>query len=117
MPDHTHVKTETVDGVLLATVLDSTVSDYESEVILHDIAQDAPDAAWRIVLDLGRIELLTSAGIGMLIKLLKRCRQEKGKLVICSLSSEIHGLLKTTRVDRLFDFQPDVQKALKRARR
>lgn len=117
MTAHTYINTEFTDGVLVATVLDPTVSDYEADAIYHDVTSHAAEARWRVVLDVSRIELLTSAGIGMLIRLLKACREKHGRFVIAGLSKEIHGLLKTTRVDRLFDFQPTVEKGVKRAAR
>ena len=45
-----------------------------------------------VVLDLKRVEFLSSAGLRVILHLAKQCRERSGKLGVCSLSAKIQHL-------------------------
>jgi anti-sigma B factor antagonist len=50
--------------------------------------------------------------LGVLINLRKKTDAIKGRVVICSLRGEIKKAFKITRLDKLFDFYDNEEKAL-----
>jgi len=66
----------------------------------------------RILLDLGNIEYLSSAGLGHLVGLLKKCRTRGGNLKLSGLNEAIRELFEVMRLDRIFELFPSVGEAL-----
>jgi len=66
----------------------------------------------KIVLDFGTVKFLASQTIGVMLNLQKKSKSIKGKVVICSMKSEIHKVFKITGLDKIFEFYPDEEKAI-----
>lgn len=66
----------------------------------------------RIVLDLGNIEFMDSAGIGTLISCLRVVSERQGQLRLCSLSRAVRALFELMRMHRLFEVHTDRRSAL-----
>lgn len=111
MAEATHVRTEVVGGVLVATLTTNSLSDYESRVVADEIQKEAPKGLWRVILDFAEVQFMASAGIGMILTLVHQAKAQKGRVVVCNLSPEIHQVLKMTKVDKLFTITPTVQEA------
>lgn len=98
------VERETVGGVLVGRVLASTLSEYESRVVLADLkaCPAGGEPSNRIVLNCEKVEMLASAGIGMFVTLRNQCKSNKGEFAVFGLNDEIVGVLKLTRMDSVF---------------
>ena len=55
-----------------------------------------------IVLHLGAIEFIDSAGLGLLVRYYTRARNAHGTLAICALSAKVVEVLKITRLNAVF---------------
>ena len=66
----------------------------------------------KILLDLGNIEYLSSAGLGHLVGLLKKCRTRGGNLKLSGLNEAIRELFEVMRLDRIFELFPNVGEAV-----
>jgi anti-anti-sigma factor len=115
MAEHTHLKTEWRDGVLIAEITTNSLSDYEASVVQQAIIAEAPKAKHRIVADLAAVKFMSSAGLGMLVSLHKVCKAEGGKFVCCNICAEIMGVLKMTHLDKLIPITSDRGKAIDKA--
>jgi anti-sigma B factor antagonist len=111
MAEATHVSTLVEGGALVARVTTPTVSEYEAGVIERQVLDDAPGGGWRVVVDLSEVMHLSSAGLGMLVTLNKRAKEQNGRLVIASVATPIQDLLRLTKLSRLFTIVDDVEKA------
>lgn len=116
MAEHTHLKTEWRDGVLIAEVTTNALADYEAQVVLQAILAEAPKANHRVVADLAAVQFMSSAGLGMLVSLHKACKAEAGKLVACNICSEIMSVLKMTHLDKLIPITSERGKAIDKAK-
>ncbi|MFG0284536.1 MAG: STAS domain-containing protein [Phycisphaerales bacterium JB039] len=116
MAEATHVDSSVQGGVLVATIKSPTVSQYEADVIGRQLQAEAPGGAWRIVLDLSRVELLASAGLGMLVTLQRTAGEHNGRLIVTGAAPETLNILKMTRLDRLIPVAKDVEAGLKKLR-
>jgi anti-anti-sigma factor len=68
---------------------------------------------YRIVLDLGAVTFLDSAGMAMLVSLLKRARAAGGEVrVVEPADDAVRHILQLTRLDLVFKMQESVDAAL-----
>lgn len=113
------LETEKQGRVTVARILRERVADHESQVLLPEVLAAAgaggPAFPIRLVLDLSQVELLASAGLGLLITLNKRARESGGQMVVTGLSTGILEAMKLTRLDRLLRVEPTVEGAVKMA--
>lgn len=66
----------------------------------------------RMVLDFSNVEFLSSAVLGMLIRVSKRIYERDGKLRLCNISPKIYEVFKITRLVEVFDIDKDVETAV-----
>ena len=68
----------------------------------------------RIVVDLDDMDFISSSGIGLLISILRRCRQQGISLRVCALRAEVLELFKLTRLSQVFEISDNRAAALNR---
>ena len=112
MIESTHLSAEFVNGVLVAAIRTEKVSDYESNIISAELKGALAKSKPRLVLDMSAVMLLSSAGIGMLLDLLRMCQSAGGKFAMCAMDEDVLGSLRVTKMDRLFNIRPDRTAAL-----
>lgn len=61
----------------------------------------------RIVIDLGNVEFIDSAGIGTLISCLRACSERQGQLRLCRLNRPVQALFELMRMHRIFEVHED----------
>ena len=66
----------------------------------------------KIVIDLNRIELMTSTMIGQFVTFHNRCKERDIDVRFCNLSSEIQKLFKITKLDSMFHVSETREKAM-----
>lgn len=66
----------------------------------------------RLVLDFANVEFLSSAVLGLLIRISKHILDRKGQLRLCNISPKIYEVFKITQLTKVFDIHSDVQSAL-----
>ncbi len=112
MLDSTHLSAEFVDGVLVAAIKTEKVGEYECPIIATELRSVLAKSKPLLVLDMSRVMLLSSAGIGMLLDLFRTCQAAGGKFSMCAMDEDVLGSLKVTKMDRLFNIKPDRESAL-----
>lgn len=78
-------------------------------------ATEATGNTGRVVLDLSKVEFVDSTGLGALIGLMKSVAPT-GVLVLAGAGRQVMKLLSATKLDRVFNIEPDLGQALSRAR-
>jgi anti-sigma B factor antagonist len=71
-----------------------------------------PPGKWLVVLDLTGLTYLSSIGMASLIRLQKRVREGGGSLRLSGVSKMLMALLERCRLEKAFDFYPDMDAAL-----
>ena len=66
----------------------------------------------RFVIDLGALNYLASSDIGLLITVKRRIDARKGKVVLVNVDPFILDVLKTMRIDKLFNISNDMHAAV-----
>lgn len=64
-----------------------------------------------MVLDFGNVKFLSSAVLGLLIRVSKKVYEKDGKLMLCNINKKIYEIFKITRLTKIFDIYPDIQSA------
>jgi anti-sigma B factor antagonist len=105
---------EYVDSVVVAT--------FTSERILEDVDIQALEKTLLplvdqnhkplIVLDFSNVKFLTSAVLGLLIRILKKVNEAGGGLRFCGINAKILEIFNITRLDKVFEILPTREKAL-----
>jgi anti-anti-sigma factor len=64
------------------------------------------------VLHFGRVTFMSSAALGMLVRVHKKCKQYGVELKLCNISPEIREVFSITGLDKVFSIHPDAADAL-----
>ena len=64
-----------------------------------------------LVLDFRHVKFLSSAVLGLLIRLSKRVHEVGGELRLCNIHPGIYEIFKITRLTNVFDIHEDVESA------
>ncbi len=66
----------------------------------------------KIVVDFRLVDFVSSAGLGMLIRIKKRCGEKGKRLRICSLEPTVAETIHITGLDQLFQISKDAEQAI-----
>jgi len=64
-----------------------------------------------LILDFGNVRFLSSAVLGLLIRISKRIYEHDGQLGLCNINPKIYEIFKITRLTKTFDIYQDVESA------
>lgn len=76
------------------------------------LAMAAKAESGKLLLNLEEVKFMSSAMLGKLIELNKRCKAEEIDLKLCSISPEIMEIFKMTRLNKVLDIHKNEGKAL-----
>lgn len=104
-------ETQTVGNVLVITPLDRRLDASVSSQFKEDLQTLISQGTHKILLDFSQVDFIDSSGLGALVSLLKSLNG-KGELALCSLNSNIQGMFKLTRMDKIFTLGADQSSTL-----
>jgi anti-sigma B factor antagonist len=64
-----------------------------------------------LILDFGNVRFLSSAVLGLLIRISKRIYEREGQLGLCNINPRIYEIFKITRLTKTFDIYNSVESA------
>lgn len=81
---------------------------------LQDSVTSIIEQAERInlILDFSNVRFLSSAVLGLLIRISKRIYEHEGQLRLCNINPKIYEIFKITRLTKTFDIYNDVESAI-----
>lgn len=68
-----------------------------------------------LILDFSNVRFLSSAVLGLLIRISKKVYERDGQLRLCSINPKIYEIFKITRLTKIFDIYPDRESAIEGA--
>jgi anti-sigma B factor antagonist len=113
MDDTTFLHCEAAGRGVVARVRFEKVGGREAPILQEELLAAAGGFGWRLAIDLSEVTLLSSMGLGALVTLQKKCREEKGALVVFGLRKEVAEVLALTHLDRVIKIVPDLAAAKK----
>lgn len=79
---------------------------------LSQLAESQPSRA--LILSFGNVDHLSSAALGMLIKLREQIARQNGKLILTDIKPRIFEVFKITKLNRLFEIYSTTHEAFER---
>src|SRR5262245_12459603 len=110
-------------GVLILTLLEKEVRDYDLCMALREESVDAltRSQAKDVVFDFSAVEFMSSCGFLPLLNLKRKVSDLGGRIVLCNLSKDVRGMFQATRLlitpptsTGLFEEQADIPAAIAR---
>ncbi|MDQ5986219.1 MAG: anti sigma-factor antagonist [Syntrophus sp. SKADARSKE-3] len=68
----------------------------------------------KLILDLAKIECLSSSGLRIFIAALRRLKELSGRLAICNISPHVFKVFKAVDLDRVFEIYNTTDQAIAR---
>ncbi len=107
------LKVNDIEGVSVVEFADRKILD---EMCILEIQEELAKlvkskTAGRLLLSFKNVEHLSSAALGMLITLKKQVEEGKGKLKLSDINPQIYEVFKITRLNKVFEIHPSVEKA------
>lgn len=65
-----------------------------------------------VLLHFGRVTFMSSAALGVLVRINKKCKEFQVSLKLCSIAPDIAQVFKITGLDRVFEIYPDPAQAM-----
>jgi len=100
-------------GVLVLTVTVPRIDDSNADGLTEEMDRaSATTPEPRVVLNLERVQYLSSAALGIFIAYRQKLDREGGRLRLCGLQTNIAQVFRLTKLDRAFDIRPALESAL-----
>jgi anti-anti-sigma factor len=91
-----------IGDIAVVTCAGRLVEGAESSALAQLLDELLPFGPY-VVLHLGALEFIDSAGVGLLVRYSTRMRHVHGRMTLCAPSSKLVAVLKATRLDRVFE--------------
>jgi anti-sigma B factor antagonist len=102
-----------VKNATIVTFTDEKILEEKNIQALQDSIMSVVEQADRIslILDFGNVRYMSSAVLGLLIRVSKRVYEGDGQLKLCNINPKIHEIFRITRLTKTFDIYKDVKSA------
>jgi anti-anti-sigma factor len=100
-------------GVAHCILTQQTISEPECEALLADLTRAMRVIGPRLVVDCIRVEHVSSAMLGTLVRVRTRVKEEGGALALFDLPKQIKEVITLTRLDAIFPVADDLEGAIK----
>lgn len=105
------INTRTEGNATVVTV-SGHIAGFEAEVLSAPFVELIEAKALLVIVDLAGVELITSDGLGVLIRSRKAVAEYGGRLVLCGLEGNVLDVFKMTRLDKVFSMYETTGAAL-----
>ena len=109
------LRSEDIDDVLVVKFTDAKIlDDARIQQIGKDLLEMTTKAqAGKMVLNFQGVSFMSSAMIGKLVLLSKKCKTAKIDLKLCDITPNVAEVFKIMRLNKVFDIHKDEEKAVK----
>jgi len=108
------ISVEYAENGAVVTFTDERILEEEDIRALKEAIMSLVDQAGRInmILDFRNVRFLSSAVLGLLIRVSKKIYESGGSLKLCNIDRKIQEVFKITRLNRIFDIYRDLDSAM-----
>jgi anti-sigma B factor antagonist len=112
---YTYIGLKDAGDVLVVNFNQSSILDQR---VIDEIGRELEQAELeassnrKLLVDFRTVEYMSSAMLGKLVQLHKRCKADKIKLKLCSIANNPLDVFRITRLDKLFEIHPNPEVAL-----
>ena len=107
------ISVEYCENATIVTLSDEKILEEKDIRALQESVMSVIEQAGRmnLILDFRNVQFLSSAVLGVLIRVSKRIYEHDGQLRLCNIQPKIHEVFKITRLTKVFDIYQDVASA------
>jgi len=108
------ISVEYVNSATIVTFTDEKILEEKEISALQESIMSVVEQAERInlILDFCNVRFLSSAVLGLLIRVSKRVYERDGQLRLCNINPKIYEIFKITRLTKIFDIYKDIESAI-----
>ncbi|MBA7484135.1 hypothetical protein ES707_19659 [subsurface metagenome] len=108
------ISVEYTENATITTFTDEKILEEKDIKALQESIMSVIEQAGRInlILDFCNVRFLSSAVLGLLIRISKRIYECDSQLRLCNINPRIYEVFKITRLTKIFDIYPDVAGAV-----
>jgi len=108
------ISVEYTENAIITTFTDEKILEEKDIKALQESIMSVIEQGGRInlILDFCNVRFLSSAVLGLLIRVSKRIYESDGQLRLCNINPRIYEIFKITRLTKIFDIYPDVAGAI-----
>ena len=108
------ISVEYTENATITTFTDEKILEEKDIKALQESIMSVIEQAGRInlILDFCNVRYLSSAVLGLLIRISKKIYECDGQLRLCNINPRIYEIFKITRLTKIFDIYPDVAGAV-----
>ena len=106
-------KTRQVDGIAVVDLSGRIILGEETKLLRETIQGLLAGGQKEIILNLGEVSFIDSAGIGELVSAFTSVRNRGGELKLLKLTRRVHDVLQITKLYTVFDIRDDEAAAIK----
>ncbi len=109
------ISVEYIKNVTIITFTDEKILEENDIKVLQESIMSVVESASggiNLILDFCNVRFLSSAVLGLLIRISKRIYEHEGRLRLCNINPRIHEIFKITRLTKVFDIYKDIESAI-----
>ncbi len=113
-PIKPRINVEYAENATIATLTSESILEEKDIQALQKSIIPVIEQAERInlILDFCNVRFLSSAVLGLLIRISKKIYERDGQLRLCNINPKIHKVFKITRLTKIFDIYKDTEDAV-----
>ena len=107
------ISVEYAENAAIVTFINEKILEDRDIQALQESIMSVIEQAGRInlILDFHNVQFLSSAALGLLIRISKKIYEQDGQLRLCSINPKIYEIFKITRLTKIFDIYQDIEGA------
>ena len=113
VPIKPRISVEYAENATIIAFIDERILEEKDIQALQESIMSVIEQAERInlILDFCNVRFLSSAVLGLLIRISKKVYERDGQLKLCNISPNIYEIFKITRLTKIFDIYQDIESA------
>ena len=113
VPVKPRISVEYAKNATIVTFIDERILEEKDIRALQESVMSVIEQAERmnLILDFCNVRFLSSAVLGLLIRISKKVYEGDGQLKLCNITQKIYEIFKVTRLTKIFDIYPDLKGA------
>lgn len=113
-PIKPRINVEYAENATIATFTAQSILEEKDIQALRESIMSVIEQTERInlILDFCNVRFLSSAVLGLLIRISKKIYERDGQLRLCNINPKIHEVFKITRLTKIFDIYKDTEDAV-----
>ena len=107
------ISVEYAENATIITLADEKILEEKDIRALQESIMSVIEQSGRmnLILDFCNVRFLSSAVLGLLIRISKKIYERDGQLRLCNINPKIHEIFKITRLTKVFDIYQDTESA------